>query len=248
MLQRKMFRLALAMFLVSSASVTLCKAEENKPLDLVKKGIKYLGGAKNLKKYKALTITEEGVFYGMGEGMEYTGKSSVLGSSKVRMEIVGVFTQVFDGEKGWVQTAGQTRDMNEDEVKAMKSQMYAGMVMQLYPLVDKKYHLSFDGKAEVNGKKAVIVKVKKKGQKDVRLFFDPTSGALVKSEYSAPMDGMPEKIVKYEIFYSEYKSSGKIKYASKYRMTRDGKKFVEATITSFKATEKLPPKTFVKPD
>jgi len=167
MLRTKMLKLTLAMFLVSSVSIAFCNAEENKPLDLVKKGIKFLGGAKNLKKYKALTMEEKGVYYGEGEGMPYTGKSSLLGSSKMRMEIVGVFTKVFDGEKGWVQEAGETREMSEDEVKSMKSEMYAGMVMQLYPVVEKKFDLSFDGKAEVHGKKAVIVKVKKKGQKDV---------------------------------------------------------------------------------
>jgi len=34
---------------------------------------------------------------------------------------------VFDGEKGWIQHTGQTIEMNEDQVKAMKTNMYAGM-------------------------------------------------------------------------------------------------------------------------
>lgn len=248
MLQTRMVRLTLAVFLVSSVSVGYCNAGDDQPIDLVKRSVKYLGGAKNLKKYKALSFTEEGVFYGDGEGMEYTGKYSSLGTSKMRMEIVGVFTQVFDGKKGWMQQGGQTIDMNDDQIKAMKSQMYAGMVMQLYPIVGKKFTLSFDGEEKVDGKKAVIVKVMKKGHKDVRLFFDPKTAALVKAEYTAPMDGMPGKNVKYTTIYSDYKSDGKIKYASQYLMTRDGKKFLKSKIISFKSAEKLPPKTFVKPD
>jgi len=248
MLFSKTIKLTLALFVFFTVATSFCDAEEKDPRDLVKKGVKFLGGEENLKKYQAYTFTEKGVFYGMGEGMEYTGKYASDGSSKFRMEIVGVFIHVFNGEKGWVQMAGQTTEMNEDQVVAIKGQLYAGRVMQLHPLTDKSFHLSFDGKAKVNGKNASIVKVSKKGQRDVRLFFDPSSGELVKSEFSGPMDGMPEKIVKYVTYLSDYKSDGKIKYAAKYRMTRDGEKFVEATVSSFKSSEKISGQTFVKPD
>ncbi len=62
----------------------------------------------------------------------------------------------------------------------------------------------------------------------MRLFFEVKSGRLVKTEYRGPMEGMPDKLVKYESIYAEYKSAGKIKYPSKVRMNRDGQKLLEA--------------------
>ena len=86
-----------------------------------------------------------------------------------------------------------------------------------------------------------------KGQNDVTLAINPKSGALVKVEYKAAMDGMPNKIVKFEAFYDEYKSTGKIRYASKFRTTQAGKKFLDSSLSEFKSVEKLDQSLFAKP-
>ena len=117
----------------------------------------------------------------------------------------------------------------------------------LFPLRDKKYKLSLDGKEKVSGTETSIVKVQSKGHRDIRLFIEVKSGRLVKTEYLGPMEGAPDKLVKYESIYAEYKSAGKIKYPSKVRMNRDGQKLLEATHTDYKPSVALDPKLLAKP-
>ena len=71
---------------------------------------------------------------------------------------------------------------------------------------------------------------------------------MVKSEWKAPMDQMPRKLAKYESFYGAYKSAGAVKYPSKLRMLRNGEKFVEATLASYKPVASVDAKLFEKPE
>ena len=244
---RSFGKLALVFCVVTIVAPPTSTAADKDAMSLVNKGIAFMGGAKNLKKYKAATWKEKGVFYGMGEGLPYTAKNALQWPGKFRMEIVGIFTQIYDGKQGWVQAGGQTTAMTKDQLAAMSEQNYAGFVTSLIPLREKTYKLSLDGQEKVNGADAAIVKVESKGRHVVRLFLDSKTGRLVKSEHSGAMEGMPKNIVKFVSFYEEYKSAGKIKFCSKARMTRAGKKFVEATITDFKPAVSLDAKIFAKP-
>ena len=117
----------------------------------------------------------------------------------------------------------------------------------MHPLLDKKYSLKLIGDDKVSGQGVALIKVTAKGHHDVTLAINPKTGALVKVEYKGGIEGMPDKLVKYEDYYEEYKSAGKIKYPSKWRTTRAGKKFVEATITKYTPVEKVDQSLFDKP-
>lgn len=246
-----MFRLSLSIIAVAfvPAPVTPTRAADKKPnpRQIINKGITFLGGAKNLKKYRAATWDEKGVYHGMGEPLPYTGKYAIQWPDKFRMEIVGIFTTVLNGDKGWNSAGGKVTELSKDQIAQQKEQHYFGMVTQLHPLRDKKFTLTYDGEEKVDGKAADIVNVASKGHQDARLFFDPKTGALVKSEWKAPMDQMPKKLATYVTYYGDYKSAGAIKYPAKVRMLRDGRKFVEATLTAYKPAESLDGKLFEKP-
>ena len=181
------------------------------------------------------------------EGLPYAGKHAVEHANKYRMEIVGVFTQVFNGDKGWVMMGGEVSEMTIEQVKEIREQLYVEKVIQLFPILDKKYTLELVGDGKVSDQGVAFIKVSSKGQKKVTLAINPKTGALVKVEYKGAMQGMPDKIVTYEVFYDEYKTAGKIKYASKFRTTRAGKKFLESTISDYKPVEKLDQSLFAKP-
>jgi len=216
-------------------------------LKLVKKGINFLGGEKNLKKYNGATMVDKGTYYGMGEGLPYTGKHAVEHGQKYRMEIVGIFTQVFNGDKGWVIAGGAVTEMIEVQVKAIREHYEVEKILLLYPLLDKKYSLELAGDGKVGDQGVAFIKVSSKAQQDVTLAINPKTGALLKAEYKGPIEGMPDKIVTYEVFYDEYKTAGKIKYASKFRTTRAGKIFLESTISEYKPVEKIDQSLFAKP-
>lgn len=214
---------------------------------LVRKGVQFLGGEKNLKKYDGALIKETGTYFGMGEGLPYTGEYAVQYPEKFRMVIAGVFTQVLNGDKGWLKSGGQVTEMTKPQVKALRDQHYVGWVTQLYPLLDKQFKLELAGTGKVGDQAVSLIKVKSKGHHDVTLAINPKTGALLKVEYRAAMDAMPDKVVSYIGYNDEFKNAGKIKYVSKTRIMRAGKKFIEATITEYKPVEKLDAGLFAKP-
>ena len=66
-------------------------------------------------------------------------------------------------------------------------------VARMVPLLKEKgYELSLIGEDKVEGKKVVGVRVTKKDQKDISLFFDKETGLLAKLEYRGadPSNGM----------------------------------------------------------
>lgn len=241
----------LPLFFAAFAAVSPSTARAADKADaaaLVKKGIEFLGGAKKLKTYKAATFQDKGTFYGMGDGIPYTGKYAVLWPDKYRMEIVGVFTIVLNGKTGWVNSQGNVTEMSKQQFATTREGNHESIVTQLHPLLDgKKYKLALDGKATVGKTKAVVVKVQSKGHQDVRLFFNPENGELLKSETMATPERMPDKLVKQETFYSNYKSAKGLKYPTKLLILRSGKKYIESTVTGYKPLETLPEKTFAKP-
>jgi len=236
---------------VSFAAVSPSPLRAADPSDataVVKKGIEFLGGEKTLKSFKAATYSDKGTYYGMGDGLPYTGKFAVLWPDKFRMEIVGIFTSVVDGKTGWTSMQGMVKEMSKKEVAAAEQGHYESLVTQLHPLLDgKTFKLSLDGKATVGKTKAVVVKVSRKDRPDVRLFFNPATGELVKSETMAIPEDLSDKRVKQESFYSDYKTAKGIKYPSKFLILRGGKKYIESTITAYTPLETLPAKTFAKP-
>lgn len=216
--------------------------------NIVNKGIEFFGGEKNLKKYKGANISEKGTYYGMGDGLPYTAEYAVEYPDKFHMNIVGVFKQIVNGDKGWVVSGGNVTEMTKAQLKALQGQHYVGLVTQLYPLVDKKYTLEHTGNGKVGDQNVALIKVTSKGHRDVTLAINPKTGALLKVEYKAAMEDMPDKIVTYIAYNDEFKTAGNIKYASKTRVIRDGKKFIESEITDYKPAEKLDPNLFAKPE
>jgi hypothetical protein len=233
--------------LVVHPAVSRSADKKEVALKIVKQSIKFLGGEENLKKYKGATFVDKGIFYGMGEGLPYTGKHAVEYARKFRMEIVGIFTQIYNGDKGWVIVGGAVTEMTVDQLKAIRDQYFVEKILLLYPLLDKKHSLELLGDGNVSDQGVAFIKVSSKGQQDVTLAINPKTGALVKAEYKGPIEGMPDKIVTYEVYFDEYKIAGKIKYASKFRTTRAGEKFLESTISEYKPVEKLDQSLFAKP-
>lgn len=244
--------IAVASFAAVSPS-TLPAAEKSDASAVVKKGIAFRGGAKTLRSFRAVTFADKGTYYGMGDGLPYTGKYAILWPDKFRMEIQGIFAIAITSDSGWVSSQGSVMDMSKKQLADKQHLHYESIVTQLHPLLDgKTYTLTLDGKATVGKSKTVIVKVQSKGKRDVRLFFNPESGELLKSEMMAAPDAAPgsetsEKLVKQESFYSNYKSAQGIKYASKLLILRGGKKYIESTVSDYKPLKTLDEKTFAKP-
>jgi hypothetical protein len=230
---------------VAVLSAQFARADDADVRAVIAKSIKAVGGEANLKKHQAVTWKESGIYYGMGDGLPYTGQFAMQFPDKFRMEIVGVFVNVVNGDQGWTSLGGDTREMTKEELDSHKDNLYAGWITTLLPLSHAKYKLSAAGEIKVDDRSAVGVRVSSEGRRDVSLYFDKETHLLVKTERRALAEGKKE--VTEESYFREFKVIDGVKMATKMLVTQDGKKFLESEVTELKAEGKLGDAVFGKP-
>jgi hypothetical protein len=223
-------------------------SDDESARSLVDKAIQAAGGAKNLAKHKAFTFSEKGTYYGMGDGLPFEGKYAVQRPKQFRMVIKDVFTIVLNGDKGWVKSPNDTKEMNEDELQQQQIEARAGWITTLLPLKDKAFNLKKLEDVEVDGKAAAGVLVSRKGYPDVKIYFDKKSGLVVKSAHQAKSSEENFKEVNQETYLSDYREVAGAQVAHKIVIKRDGKNYVEGEISGYEAKGKLDDTVFAQPE
>ena len=226
---------------------------------VVEKAVKARGGADNLAKYKADVLKIKGAVHVSGLDIDFTGEISFQQPDKSRAVIEGTVmgtnfksTRVVNGDKGWIDDLlGGTqsmRDMSKEELAEERESQNANSIARLAVLTDKAYTVSTVGESKVGDKEAVGILVKRKGYRDVSLFFDKKTHLLLKSETRVkdPQGGGDTEFTQ-EAFYDDYKKVGDLQVAHKLTIKRDGKAFLESETTEFKPEEKLDDGLFAKP-
>src|SRR5262249_15827176 len=108
---------------------------------------------------------------------------------EVQAEVQGqnvTLLYVLNGNKAWLQVAGETMALEAQELEDLKEELYAEHVQTLVPLLrDKAYALDALGEVKVNDRPAVGVRVTSRGHKDLNLYFDKATGLLTRSERRA---------------------------------------------------------------
>jgi len=240
----------ISMVCIALSLIVVLPAPAGDPADaqaVIDKAIKATGGEANLGKFRGHTWNEKGTWYGMGEGLPYTGKYAVQFPDQFRMEIENVFTIVISKDKGWVVAGGETKELSKDQLAVQKEGLYFGHVTTLLPLKDKAFTLASLPEIKVDGKVAVGVKVSHKEHKDVSLYFDKASGLLVKSDQRVKAEEQGGKEVMQEAWYTDHKAISGIQVPMKLVIKRDGKQYLEAEHSDLKFAEKLEDKVFAKP-
>jgi hypothetical protein len=220
---------------------------------VVEKGIKALGGEEKLAKYKAATWKGKGKINFGGTEIEWTGDFSAQLPKQMKavieIDFNGMkvpFVRVLNGDKGWLVQMGNADDMTEEQLADAKEENYSNWITTLLPLRDPAFNLAPLGEVKVGDRPAVGIKVSHKDHKDISLFFDKEKGHVVKSQRRLK-DLMTGQEVDQETFYLDYKNNDGIMRSMKFTSKRDGKDFLEAQTTEFKAMEKLDDSVFGKP-
>jgi hypothetical protein len=215
---------------------------------IVAKSIEAMGGEAKLEKFNAQTFSSTGTFYGAGDGLPYTGNYALQFPDQFKMEIVGAFAMVLNGDKGWIEGGGETRAMTPEELKNAQEDNYAGWVAALTPLVkDKTFTLATIGETNVDNRPAVGVRVSADKHRDVNLYFDKETNLLAKIQHRTISPEQGNKEVDQETFHSDYKEIEGVKVAMKFLILRDGEKFVEGEVTELKPVGKLDDSVFGEP-
>jgi hypothetical protein len=217
------------------------------PRELINKAIAAVGGEKALEKHKAANFKESGTYYGMGDGLPYTGVYSYQHPAQFRMEIENVFTLVFDTDKGWVSAAGEIKDMSKEQVAVQKNEQLVRYATSLLPLRDKAFTLKMLPDTQVDKQDARVVKATRKDWPDVTLYFAKSNNYLIKAEYKTIAEDLGNKEVTIEVTMSNFKDVDGAKVAYKRVVNREGKRFVESELTEFMPVGKLDAKVFAKP-
>jgi hypothetical protein len=235
--------------LLTLAPFTLAQQEAQAIID---KAIKAHGGAEKIDKFKAAQTKGKGKLELMG-GLDIEQESSIQAPDKlkevVHLEVMGqkvTVITVFNGTKGWININGQTMDMDEKIVAAIKDALHMMSYLRLSGLKDKKVELTALGEVKVNDRPALGLKIASKGNKDINLYFDKETGLLAKLEYrmTDPLSGQE---VNEERIILEYQDNDGLKTAKKLLVNRDGKKYLEFEVLEVKLLEKLDDNEFVKP-
>jgi hypothetical protein len=220
---------------------------------LLDKAIKASGGEEKLAKAKGTVSKIKGKWYGMGEGIPYTGEISIQPNQK-RFEVNAEagdmkfkFVQVIDGDKGWKQLNNDTTDMEKEAIAEVKEELNLYQAKSLVALQDKEYTLSPLGETKVDKKKVTGLKVSRKGFRDVNLFFDKETGLLIKTETTIKDIDMGGKEFTEESIFSDFKEIEGKKVPTKVVVNRDGKLYLEGESTEIKFHEKIDDGVFAKP-
>ena len=238
--------------LIAGLSTNL-QADENaeKARKIIDQGVKALGGAKALAKTKNMIMTDEGIYYGMGQGVPYKGRFVLTYGKKhqYRFEIVGAFVQVYNGDKGWFSANGNTMEMNGEQLKAVKQTTETNYVTSMIPLAkaNKKYKLSLAGDETIDGDECVGVNITKKGNPEVTIYFSKKTGLPRKTSYTVKAEEQGFKEVVEDVIYGEYKEEDGFKTPRTVTINRDGKKYVESKVLEIEHPESIDESEFAKP-
>ena len=230
-------------------------AQETDLKDVLKKAIQAHGGEANLAKYKAASVKFKGKLEVAGQSLDITGEQSVLIPDKFRVamafQINGMnidTVQIFDGKSLWVTVLGKTMELKDEAlIKEIKESYAVERAAGLVGLLAKEYELSAIGDVKVKDKDAVGIRVSKKGQRDINLFFDKKSNLLIKTEYRSrlPMGGDQE--VTQEKYFFDHKEVTGLMSPRRMVMEHDGKQILDIEMTDTQVLETLDPAIFNKP-
>lgn len=233
------------------------RAADDDPKALIAKALKAHGGEEALTKYKATQSKTKGkiTLPGVGEA-DFTQEAASMLPDKLKETMtldlggnkVNVVT-VINGNDLSIEAGGNAVPITDDIKKALKDAQYMAKVVRLVSLVKdaKDYELSPLGEVKVEGKPAVGVLVKSKGQRDISLFFDKGTGLLAKVEHRT-LNASTGKEISEERIVVKYGDKGKegIAMPKEVLVKHDGETFMKAEVLESKVLEKLDDSEFKK--
>jgi hypothetical protein len=220
---------------------------------ILDKALKAHGGEERLAKASVVGLRTSGASYDEDEAISYDSEVSSEFPSKFRIVVRTLiggdkneFSRVINGEQGWATDNGKIRDMTKEEFAEIRESLYVANLKRLYPLRGEGFDVVALMDVKVGDLQTSVILVSAKNHDDVKLFFDQKTGLLIKSErVAADVSGMEHVTI--ETYFEDYKEVDGLKYASKVRQLRNGKKKSEEEVTEFRASEKGDGAQFTRP-
>ena len=181
------------------------------PETIIDQAIKARGGADQLGQIKAFQAKTKGHIY-VGESAlsftatiqsqlpdQYKHVMDYLRNGQVMKQI-----QVYAGNKAWIHINEQPQELDAQLLEALLTLRYAERLNNPALLKDKTYQLSSLGDSKVEGHDVAGVLIATVKKPPVKLFFDKSTGLLVKEEHRQTDPRSREEMTQ-ESFYSDYR-------------------------------------------
>lgn len=174
------------------------------------KYIQAIGGTKALKKVKTLDQTFTGELPGQEISLDMRLRKINGQAMMQELSVAGMGTvqkMQFDGTKARVSSMQGKQDLEGDDLKNLSLETYVFKVTAFGP--KSPYTTTLERVAMVNGQPANVIAVTKGEEKVITLYFDQTSGLLVREEATAKGPQGDEVTTVTNI--SDYREVGKLK-------------------------------------
>jgi hypothetical protein len=223
-------------------------------LKIVDAAIKAAGGEAKLDKLKIVTLKGKGTVHeGDNEAGTVTLEGTVQGLDRFRLnldlDIMGRNQKILfalNGDKAWAKHDDRVEDAPAEVISIIQSELIALRMAQLLtPLKDKDLKLSPLGEMKVNDRAALGIKIVRKDQPDVDLYFEKESHLPIKCELRVKEPNGMEVTTAW--LFSNFKETAGVKHPTKVSLSRDDKKMMEMEISEVKPEEKVDESTFTKP-
>src|SRR5205823_4212538 len=112
--------------------------------------------------------------------------------------------QVYSGDKAWIHVNDEPQRLDEQLVEALLRGRYAERLNNPVLLKDKNYRLTSLGDSKVQGRDVIGVEASAAKKPPVKLFFDKSTGLLLKTEHRQ-LDPRSLQEITQESFYSDYR-------------------------------------------
>jgi hypothetical protein len=226
--------------LLGSAEYVRADAEAE---SLLAKAITAHGGEEALNKYKAVRLTLKVTLAGP-DNTPKEWKWLFAAPSQFKDVREGYYlmrrndsVNVTNGKASWSIRNGRAVSLDSRLAEALKDQAHLMQVMRLTPLKEKAYELKTSSETTINGKKALGLLVRTRGQKNLTLYFDAESSLLVKVERKV-ISTSTLREVKEERFFEDYPKGDILAYARKVVVKHDGKTELSYEVGEVKFLEK----------
>lgn len=234
---------------VASATAPVSADDAADAKAIIDKAITAFGGVDAVKKQSNSQWSDTGTYHGMGDPIQYQGKYSMSLPSKSRMEIVGVFMIIIDGDKAWMKTSDGVMELGADDVKEQKQVLHVGYITSFVPFAkgEEGYKFSLAGDADIDGEACVGVNCERDGFRSVKMEFSKKTNLLMRATYQVKASEQGNKEVSEEAYYRNWKKEDGVMSPRKMVINRDGKKYVESEPTKIEYLETIDAGVFAKP-
>jgi hypothetical protein len=226
------------------------------PRSLIERAITAHGGSERLSRARAEKVRLQGTIIMPGKNAPLTATFTadqavqLPGQFKYVAQVTTdqkhTIVQVLNGDKGFITIDSQPQKPEPAALARLRESLRLIRVTQLVPLLnDPVYELSALGETKVNDRVTFGVKVKVRGKKDIRLYFDHETGLLTKTEQVLE-EGNGKEVLQ-EQFYGDFKEFAGYRRWTKTVVLRDGKKLLEAEVRDVKYFDKLDDSEFAIP-